>query len=130
MAAIAASDVTYTLVDQWSEPGNRVVHKAFVFKVVFGDGALTYPANGVPLTLAKLGCPNTVVNCSVIGVNSSTSTTGAGQVPVWSWNGSKSAPKIKGYEIEASQAGDAQLVELDTTDAPAAQELYLKVEGW
>lgn len=58
MADIAASDLTYTLQEgtQNSCPSDPL-YKA-VFKIAFGDGALTYPSGGIPLTPGKLGCPS------------------------------------------------------------------------
>lgn len=57
MAAIAASDVAYTVLNKRKDDMSR---KRFNFKLVFGDGALTYPAGGIPLSLGKLACPNTI----------------------------------------------------------------------
>lgn len=60
MAAIAASDVAYTSLGrggQINDSGSRVND----LKIVFGDGALTYPAGGIPLSnLSKNGFPNVV----------------------------------------------------------------------
>jgi hypothetical protein len=52
MADIAASDVTHTLVGK-AEIGRQ--RKVQIVDVAFGDGSLTYPTGGVPLTLAQLG---------------------------------------------------------------------------
>lgn len=62
MANIAATDITLTLLTQRrSEDGRRVN----VFTMAFGDGVLTYPAGGVPITKAKLGCPNVIEQLTV-----------------------------------------------------------------
>ncbi len=62
MANIAATDITLTLLTQRrSEDGRRVN----VFTMAFGDGVLTYPAGGVPITKAKLGCPNIIEQLTV-----------------------------------------------------------------
>lgn len=62
MADIAAGDVTYTIVHhRKGEDGRQRV----VAKLVFGDGALTYPSGGVPLTKAKLACPTIIESLSV-----------------------------------------------------------------
>lgn len=62
MSNIAATDITLTLLTQRrSEDGRRVN----VFTMAFGDGALTYPAGGVPITKAKLGCPNIIEQLTV-----------------------------------------------------------------
>lgn len=52
MADLAASDVTHTLVEKAEIFRNS---KRQIVDVAFGNGALTYPNGGVPLTLAKLG---------------------------------------------------------------------------
>lgn len=63
MADIAAGDVTYTLTKQRKEEsGNKIIN----FTLAFGNGALTYPAGGVPLTGANLGCPNDLVSLKII----------------------------------------------------------------
>jgi hypothetical protein len=56
MADIAASNVTHTLVGgtQRRKSGRYEA----VFSVVFGNGTLTYPSGGIPLTKSKLGCPS------------------------------------------------------------------------
>lgn len=61
MAAIAASGVTYTL----SGKGPGIVDSNGIrqngVKIVFGDGASTYPSGGIPLSgLSAWGFPNTV----------------------------------------------------------------------
>lgn len=54
MADLAAADVTYTVTKQKKlEDGRKIVH----LTIAFGDGALTYPTGGVPLTKGKMGCP-------------------------------------------------------------------------
>lgn len=60
MADIAAADVTYAKqgTKEWKD--NHGYYHG-VFSVAFGNGSLTYPSGGVPLTKAKLGCPNEVV---------------------------------------------------------------------
>ena len=56
MADITISDVTYTIQEQ----GGRLVHrvsaiqKSTYVKVEFGDGVLTYPAGGVPLSITPV----------------------------------------------------------------------------
>lgn len=62
MANIAAGDVTYTLLNQRRMSDSRSLNRV---KLQFGDGALTYPANGIPLTKGKMGCP-TVIESMVI----------------------------------------------------------------
>lgn len=60
MADIAAADVTYTQQEGTQKSGPSDPRFSGVFKIAFGDGSLNYPANGIPLTKAKLGCPNNI----------------------------------------------------------------------
>src|SRR5574343_422209 len=57
MANIAASDITVTFLNKRRGEDGR--NKSNV-QMVFGDGALTYPAGGVPISKAALGCPNVI----------------------------------------------------------------------
>lgn len=57
MANIAATDITVTLVTRRHGEDGRTKNNV---KLVFGDGVLTYPAGGVPITKGKFGCPNTI----------------------------------------------------------------------
>jgi hypothetical protein len=62
MANIAASDITVTPVSlRRSEDARRIG----VFTLAFGDGALTYPAGGVPITKAVFGCPNIIESLTI-----------------------------------------------------------------
>jgi hypothetical protein len=54
MANIASTDVTYTITSQKKlEDSRKIVHAT----LAFGDGALTYPAGGIPVLKGSLGCP-------------------------------------------------------------------------
>ena len=66
MSALAASDVTYALQEgtQFASPADPMYRA--VFKLTFGDGSLTYPSGGIPLTKAKLGCPAKIVSLQII----------------------------------------------------------------
>jgi hypothetical protein len=46
---------------------------------------------------------------------------------IYEWNGSATAPKLVALETNTADAPDA---EVDGTYAPAAQTLYLEVEGY
>lgn len=61
MADIAASDVTYTIVKRTKLEDNR---QCVIATIAFGNGALTYPAGGVPLTKANLACPANIDSLS------------------------------------------------------------------
>jgi hypothetical protein len=125
MADIAAGDVTYTerAGTKLRVAGTRVLTRNTV-RAQFGDGALTYPTGGVPLTLGKLG-----LTTEVQGVEVHINAASAGQ-PLWVWNGSRTAPKLVGYEVNAAGAGDEGLLQLDNADTIAAQDLELVVVGF
>lgn len=63
MANIAAGDVTYVLKNQRKLGDSRSMNRV---ELAFGDGALTYPAGGIPLTIGKLGCPTVVESLVVV----------------------------------------------------------------
>jgi hypothetical protein len=59
MANIATSDITVTILNN-DLAGGPAMKRRVVATLAFGDGALTYPAGGVPIDKAKLGCPNDI----------------------------------------------------------------------
>jgi hypothetical protein len=65
VANIAAGDVTYTLLQQRKMNGSPSRNLNRV-RLAFGDGALTVPAGGIPLTKAKLGCPTDIESLIVV----------------------------------------------------------------
>ncbi len=67
MANIAVGDVTHTILTKrrlGSRNANRV-------RLAFGDSSLTYPAGGIPLSKAKLGCPNIVESLNIVSQGTS-----------------------------------------------------------
>ncbi len=62
MSDIAASDITVVMKNQRKLSDSRNLNRLLLS---FGDGALTYPAGGIPITKGKLGCP-TVIESMVI----------------------------------------------------------------
>lgn len=118
MAAIAATDLTYTIVKQRKEEsGNKIYN----ITVAFGDGALTYPTGGVPLTAAKMGCPNNIISVLLVSP-------GAANGYVYKYNLANN--KILIYQGDNDQAGDTALIELLNSIAPAAATLSLEVTGY
>ena len=63
MADIAAGDVTYTLVKARTLGDSR---KSNLVRLAFGNGTLTYPVGGIPITKGKLGCPVTVESIKIV----------------------------------------------------------------
>lgn len=118
MPDIASSDVTYAIQNQ--EVNEK--YKVNRLKLDFGNGVLTYPAGGVPLDANKLGMPNEVRDLVIYDAEDA-------QGLLYKFDSENL--KIRIYEGDYAQAGDAPLVELDGgADTPAATELYVRVEGW
>ena len=63
MANIAATDVTVTINKRRRGMDSRSL---FNVTLAFGDGALTYPAGGIPITKAKLGCPTIIESLHIV----------------------------------------------------------------
>ena len=67
MADLAATDVTLTEQFQAMTP----MGKQSIWKVAFGDGALTYPSGGVPITKGDVYCPNVIKSAKIIDADDS-----------------------------------------------------------
>lgn len=63
MADLAAGDVTYTLLNQRRMADSRNLNRV---RLAFGDGALLYPAAGIPLSKGNLGCPTVIESLVVV----------------------------------------------------------------
>lgn len=63
MADIASGDVTYTIVNARRLGDSRVSNRV---RLAFGNGALTYPANGIPISKGKCGCPTVIESMIVV----------------------------------------------------------------
>lgn len=119
MVDLASTDVTVTLEERTIE-GKKKRNRV---SIAFGDGALTYPSGGVPMP--AFGSFGMVRNLDYAILIDPASATGI----IWKWD--KTNLKLRGYEGDYAQAGDASLVELDAaSDAPAAQTLYAEAVGW
>lgn len=115
MADITAADVTYTIDSRRYVPG---LGYSTVVKMAFGDGLLTIPAAGVPLTKEKMGCPNVIKSFKLI---ESEATGGL----VWAYD--MSTNKLLQY-IGNYDAADGPLI--TSVTAPAAQEVWAEVDGY
>lgn len=117
MAAIASTDVTYTLQSRSiGESG----YKKFVQKVDFGNGVLTYPAGGIPLDAAKLGCPSDLRTLEIFAPASANG---------FLYKYDFAAKTVRIYQSPAV-AGLAALTELSGAATPAATTLYVEANGW
>lgn len=65
MADIAAANVTYTILNTRKLNGNPS-RKMNRVRLAFGDGALTIPSGGIPLTIGKMGCPVIVESMAIV----------------------------------------------------------------
>jgi len=120
MPDIVASDVTITVDDktvQSKQRRNRVT-------IAFGDGVLTYPnaAGGVPMPgFGDFGMVRRLQHLQIIDEANAN-----GQV----YKYDQANNKIRIYEGDYAQAGDAPLAELDAADTPAAATLTAEAVGW
>lgn len=119
MADIAATDVTYVLLNkEVNESGMREMNMT----IAFGDGALTYPAGGIPLTAAKLGCPSEIRKLDLFSPAS-------GNGFVYKYD--QANAKIRIYQGDNDAVADSALIELvAATATPAATTLYANIIGW
>jgi hypothetical protein len=119
MADIAASNVAYV---QTSKEVIDSGMRKFVMTVTFGDGVLTYPAGGIPLTAAQMGCPNEVRTLNLFSPDSANG---------FVYKYDQANNKIRIYQGDNNNAADAPLIELASGSAtPAAATLYAEIIGW
>jgi hypothetical protein len=117
MTAIAASNVTYTLLKTSKAENNE---KCFLVKIAFGNAALTYPSGGIPLSaISGSGFPNYVR--SVVFADSSNA-----DGYLYKWDGVNN--KIRIYQTD-SASPPAPLVELGSV-AVAATTVVCEVRGY
>lgn len=121
MAALTANSVVYTITGRSASPqkyDNSGKYKNI--KIVFGDGASTYPTNGVPLSkLAQMGFPYSIGDVIFYDASSSDGY-------VYKWDSVHNTIRI--YQSPAI-AGLGPLTELTTSATPASTTLYIRVEG-
>ena len=119
MPDISSSDVVYTLTKQRKEDSS---FKVVSFSVQFGNGTLTYPAGGIPLTKANMGCANNIQSVSVISPASSNGF-------VYKYDLANN--KIRIYQGDNANVASAPLIELvAATATPASATLSLEAVGW
>lgn len=120
MADIEASDITYSVsildMQRVGRRGNIVTGT-----VSYGDGALTYPTGGLPLTKAKLGCPVVLKSLSILEDNA------AGYI----YQYDVSTEKLRIFTVPALDGNVAAAQALDEmTGAVPASILEVRAEGW
>lgn len=118
MADIAASDVTYTQ----NSAAQIVVQgrRNNVMTISFGNGSLTYPSGGIPLTKASLGCPTVVERFLFQNMAN-------GDGYIYKYDPTNF--KIRIYQGDSDGVADGPMVELGSV-AVAATSLSVNVSGW
>lgn len=116
MAAILAANVAYSIIQRKKLEDNRQHNH---LTIVFGNGALTYPTGGVPLTPTQMGLPRGDLNELLIE--------DASHADGYVYKYDYVNQKIKMFQAPAS--GPAVLTEIPNSTAPAATTLSLVVIG-
>lgn len=119
MADIAASDVTHTVVSRARTASQGINNEV---TIAFGNGVLTYPSGGVPLTGALMGCPNVVSDFDIVD---------AGNANGFLYKWDKTNNKIRIYQGDNTNAAAAPAIELVAASAtPAAATLKGFARGY
>lgn len=116
MADIAASNVTHTVVKQRKMSDSR---NSNLVRLAFGDGALTVPAGGIPLSKGKMGCPVVIESLVVVDQG----------VSGYQFQYDQSAEKLVVMHGDYDPAAVGPLVEASAV-AIAAQTLEVEVIGY
>ncbi len=123
MAAYGTADVTYTAIAGYHVGGNPASPmKGHTFALSVAGGK-TYPAGGIPLVGAQLGCPATIQQFMWIDAGSS-----SGLVAKFDLT----AVKIRLYEAvnATTLAFTSALTEVGTAETVAATTWKAFVSGW
>lgn len=121
MADLVAGDVTVTVEEE-----NIIGKKRWHFvKIAFGDGSLTYPANGVPMPAAAKFGMRTLLNRLIV-LDSDDA-----QGILWKWDkeNNKLRAYILGVHVTAAGAGTLDDFPIDTTAEPLAEAASIGAVG-
>jgi hypothetical protein len=118
MPSIAVTDVTHTVVR--TQVMGQAPRKVVSATLTFGDGALTYPAGGVPLDKTKLGCPNIIESVDLVD---------AGSADGFIYKYDLANNKIRIYQGDNPNVAAAPAVELGAV-AVAAKTIKADFYGW
>lgn len=116
MADIAVGDVTHLVLKQRKTAGSL---NSNLVRLSFGDGALTYPAGGIPLSKAKMGCPVEIQSMVVVDQG----------VSGYQFQYDQSAGKLVMMHGDYDPAAVGPLVEASTV-AIAAQVIEVEIIGY
>jgi hypothetical protein len=118
MAAIASTDVTYTVSVRSKNESSKQVNTV---SIAFGNGALTYPTGGVALLKASMGLPVSLESIQFINPASAN-----GYVPKIDLANSK----IKLFYADYAAVASGALIEVDASVAPAAMTFICECKGY
>ena len=114
MADLAAADLTYTELSSHMGESSRVKRR-FAITTAAGE----YPTGGLPLTKAKLGCPNVIESLVIIESYASD--------PVLSYKYDRSAEKLKVIEDDGTSGVPAEHANATFT---SPDQLIVEVSGY
>jgi hypothetical protein len=117
MADIASTDVTITIQKNRILKGSPGSQQRNLVKIQFGNGALTYPANGVPMpSFPSFGMRRELEYLVMLD-------SGSGVTTRWVYDVANK--KIRGWVDDGTSGISAEV-----TGAVAAQTLYAEAVGW
>ena len=134
MAAMTSADVTYTPVGAGTAltgpntgtegmlPG-RVRRQ---YKLTFPVTNQDYPAGGIPLLKAVMGCRSVVLGLTVMGRTLSAGATN----PMYEWNGDSVNPKLIALVQGGAAAGAAMQESALTGITVNSQNVFIDVDGY
>lgn len=119
MADLTSADVTVAVEDRQIE-GKKKRNRV---KITFGDASDTYPSGGVPMP--EFGQFGMVRNLDYLNMFDADDAQGL----IFKYDSENH--KVRMYEGDFSETGDASFVELDSgSDAVAATTIYAEAVGW
>ena len=119
MVDIVATDVTYSIFKRSKNEDNN---QKVIADVTFGDGALTYPAGGIPLLRAQLATPRQLASVKFVDASNSDG---------FLYKYDSTNEKIRIYQGDNDNVADAPGIELvGGVATPAATTLRIEAEGF
>lgn len=126
MPQLGTADVTYTAVTGGARASAADPEKQHFFTVLFPNSSnVLYTSGGIPLSIAKLGCPANLSKFLIVDMASTT-----GYVAKFDYG----ATTIRLYQVAAVVTGSATaaqpLVEVLTSATVASTTLRCIAQGW
>jgi hypothetical protein len=120
MAALTAANVTVTVRERRIMPGLK--KRRLALTLAFGDGALTYPAGGVPMpAFGALGFQRFLDTIDI---------TDAGSANGYLYKYDEANNKLRIYQGDNTNAAAAPNIEVTTSHTPAATSIRAIAWGW